>query len=283
MEINKVWCQLLSDILSKGSEIDPRNLSTKEILGHQTRIDMNQPVLTVLDRKMGYRFMCAEAWWILSGQNKVETISPYSKAISNFSDNGITFSGAYGPKIIDQLQYVVECFQEDINTRQAVEIIWRENPRKSKDIPCTVSVQFLIRNGKLYCIDTMRSSDAWLGWVYDVFNFSCLSMWIILALRKVGINVELGDLILTAGSQHLYSNNFEKAESIISKFAARHTMDDIESFDISPVDLDKFDKPDDLVKYLKYIADFDNEQSVTILTKCHWMKELPHVDLKTHI
>lgn len=278
MEINKVWCQLLSDIFAYGDIAYPRGMRIQESLHHQTTIDMNQPVLTVLAREMGYRFLCGEAWWILSGQNRVDTISPYSKAISNFSDNGITFAGAYGPKIMDQLQYVVECFEQDLNNRQAVINIWRENPRPSKDIPCTVSVQFIIRNGVLHCIDTMRSSDAWLGWVYDVFNFSCLSMWIILALRQKGIDVKLGNLTLQAGSQHLYESNWKKSDEIVRKFASRHTMDDVESFEIKPVDLSKFDKPDDLVVYLKDIADYRNELNIlNHSNKLHWLKELPHV------
>lgn len=279
MKINKVWCNLLSDIMTKGSIVGPRGKNTKEIIAHQTKIDMNQPVLSVVARKMGYRFMCAEAWWILSGHNRVDLIKPYSKDISNFSDNGITFAGAYGPKIVDQLQYVVECFEQDIESRQAVEIIWRENPRKSKDIPCTISVQFIIRNGKLHCIDTMRSSDAWLGWVYDVFNFSCLSMWIVLALKQKGINVELGNLTLQAGSQHLYESNFDKVNPIIQKFAVTGKLPKEEQFEVKQVDLSKFNHPDDLVHYLKFIADFDNEKATISYLDVHWMSELPHLKL----
>jgi hypothetical protein len=50
--------------------------------------------------------MFGEAAWMLRGKNDVATVSKYAGAITRFSDNGITFFGAYGPKIIDQLPYV---------------------------------------------------------------------------------------------------------------------------------------------------------------------------------
>lgn len=276
MKTNIAWINLLSDIFKKGTVTYPRGHKTVEILANQTEIDMNQPVMSVIPRAMGYRFMVAEAWWILSGQNRVSTISPYSRMISDFSDDGIMFNGAYGPKIVDQLSYVVDTLYDDLNSRQAIINIWRENPRKSKDIPCTLSVQFIVRNGVLHCIDTMRSSDAWLGWIYDVFNFSCLSMWIILALRQRGVELKLGSLTLQAGSQHLYDRDSEKAASIVRKFASLMSYDDVEQFVVAPVDLDMFDHPDELVQYLKDVA--DHHKGVSGVTEKHWLKELPHID-----
>lgn len=210
------WIELLGDIKADGCESKPRGMKTLEILGHQTEIEMRDPIIHVPERALGYRFLAAEAAWILSGDNRVSTIKNYSKHISQFSDDGITFYGAYGPKVIDQISYVINCLAKDNDSRQAVINIWREKPGPTKDVPCTVSLQFLIRDGELYCIDTMRSSDAWLGWPYDIFNMSMISRAIIIGLSQThGIDVGLGNLILTAGSQHLYDKNIEKAEDIL--------------------------------------------------------------------
>lgn len=261
--INETWLDLVSNIIANGSRVGPRGQGTLELTCQQSTVDMNQPVLGINDRNMGYRFMCAEAWWILSGQNRVETIAPYAKMISNFSDDGIMYNGAYGPMIIDQLTYIADCFEKDIHTRQAVLTIWRPNPRESKDIPCTVAINFYVRDGKLYCHDVMRSSDVWLGWVYDVFNFSCLSMWLVLALRLRGIEVELGDLTLTATSQHLYDRNYEEAYKSICD--GKYT-------DFDKVDLSQFDHPDELVTHLKNTAD-----SITNYRKRpDWLNDLIH-------
>ena len=204
-----VWLGLLDKINRYGEQFAPRGQGTLEILGQQTMVDMRWPIVTIPERKMGYKFMAAEAAWILSGDNRVSTISPFSRNISNFSDDGETFFGAYGPKIMDQLAHVVKTLELDPDSRQAVINIWRENPPPSKDIPCSISVQFLIRNNKLHCQYTMRSSDAWLGWVYDVFNFSMLSGVVLLGLGHKFPQLELGFLTLTAGSQHLYDRDRE--------------------------------------------------------------------------
>ena len=211
-----VWIQLLDRINRYGEPYSPRGQATREILGQQTMVDMRYPIVTNPDRKMGYKFMSAEAAWILSGDNRVSTISPFSRNISNFSDDGETFFGAYGPKIMDQLAYIVKTLEHDPDSRQAVINIWRENPPQSKDIPCSISVQFLIRNNRLHCQYTMRSSDAWLGWVYDVFNFSMLSGVILLGLSQQYPQLQLGFLTLTAGSQHLYDRDREGYGKVLS-------------------------------------------------------------------
>ena len=107
---NMNWQGLLNVVMTHGHETSPRGQKTKELLGVKTMIDMTQPVITISERKLGYRFMAAEAAWIMSGDNRVATISPYSKAISNFSDDGILFFGAYGPRIRDQLGHVLFFF-----------------------------------------------------------------------------------------------------------------------------------------------------------------------------
>ncbi len=216
--INTVWLNTIEKLIYDGLESSPRDMKIKEVLGYQTVVNMKYPILSVIKRKLGYKFMFREAWWIINGRNTVHDIKEYSKAISNFSNDGHYFDGAYGPRIVDQLRYVVDCLYNDNDTRQAVIEIWRPNPRDSKDIPCTINVQWLIRNGKIHCIDTMRSSDIWLGWPYDIFNFSMLTGYILLLLKDRGeeyAGLELGNIHLNAGSQHLYLSNIDAVNEVL--------------------------------------------------------------------
>lgn len=210
------WLNLIDKVYNYGHETSPRGLLIKEKLACSATIDLNRPIVFEPIREIGYRFMAAEAAWIMSGDDRVSTIKDYAKHIASFSDNGEVFFGAYGPKITAQLPYVIDKLKEDQDTRQAVLTIWRESPPASKDIPCTVSVQWFIRDGKIHCIDTMRSSDLWLGWPYDIFNFSMLTHYVRLVLRQRGINVEPGTLTLFAGSQHIYERNFSPIERILN-------------------------------------------------------------------
>jgi len=229
IKANDVWRNTVKQLLAYPSVVSPRGQPIKEMLGNQTVVDMHYPVLTNNGRKLGYRFMAAEAEWILLGDNRVDTIAPYSKAISSFSDDGKTFFGSYGVKISAQLPFVLQKLCEDHDTRQAVINIWRESPPHSKDIPCTLSLQFIYRAHQLNCVASMRSSDIWLGWPYDVFNFTMITAYVLLSLRKMHDYFQYGDigrLFLTAGSQHLYLSNEAMAfDAMVSNDAHEERLD----------------------------------------------------------
>lgn len=246
-EVNFQWQFLLADLIDGGATVrqddrthEPRDRDTLEILGHQLVIPMTQPLITVKSRKLGYRFACAEAAAILAGDNRVSTIAPYSKAITEFSDDGFTFNGHYGVKYVEQVGWVASALKRDLATRQAVMNVWRERPIPSRDIPCTLSLQWLVRDNLLNCVATMRSSDAWLGVPYDAMVFSMMSAHLALVLRKFhGVVVELGALIWTAGSRHLYRRDLADAEVV--------RCDAEVAFEYEGIDLDEFDHPDELV------------------------------------
>lgn len=215
--INRTWIKALDLISKEGRNTGPRSLETKE-LPMMTVVDMNNPILRVPDRNLGYKFMAAEAAWILEGRNDLESIRKYSKDILNYSQDGMYFSGAYGPKIRDQISWAVMRLRCDPMTRQCVINIWRERPDLDKDIPCTLAVQFYFRSTKLEMHAYMRSSDAWLGWPYDVFNFSQLAVHILLHLKHfepTWTKMELGNLIIHAGSMHIYKMHWERVDNII--------------------------------------------------------------------
>jgi thymidylate synthase len=163
--------------------------------------------------------MAAEAYWILSGDDSVAGIAPYNSRISEFSDDGERFFGAYGPKILGQLEYVVAKLKADHDTRQAGLTIWRENPPTTKDVPCTVAAFFSLRGMTLNAHVFMRSSDVWLGVPYDVFNFSMLAHLICGHLndeRAADDVYSPGKLYLTAASSHLYETNWDDAKLCLS-------------------------------------------------------------------
>lgn len=223
---DNAWIKLISDLVKDGTSSVRRSFSTFEIPNYTSVIKMTEPMLTIEDRNISHRFMFGEANYMLHGRNDM-TICNSLKAMKRFSDNGIFFNGAYGPMIVDQLTYIIESFEADIFTRQAVLTLWRPNPRKSKDIPCTLTMHFMVnhRDGNIYLDNfvTMRSSDAWLGWVYDVFNFSMVAIYVLNILKaklkhiKEVHRLKIGNLFLTANNQHLYSEHMDLASNIIRK------------------------------------------------------------------
>ena len=259
----ELWLTALAHIIHSGVATYPRGFICYELMNVHLDINMFQPIVTAPARKLGYRFLCAEAAWILNGDDRVETIAPYSKIISEFSDDGKIFFGSYGTKIVAQLAYVAHKLIADNDTRQAVLTIWRENPGYSRDIPCTISVQFLIRDGYLHCIDTMRSSDIWLGIPYDMFNFTMLSSYLILLLNKMAdLELKLGKLFFNLGSFHLYKRDKLSAQKCLGDWDAR-------KFTYPVLDpLKEWSSPEDLIRHLWSIAELKPEE-LTSKWCCH--------------
>jgi hypothetical protein len=206
-----VWKNGLIDLMDCGSEVRPRNLLVKEFIGYQYTIDMNNPILSLPSRKMNYAFMFGEAAWICSGSNWLDDLTPYMQRYKDFSDDGVFLNGAYGVKVIEQVTYVADTLARDRDSRQAVINIWRERPSQSKDIPCTLNMQFFIRDG-LEMVVNMRSQDAVLGFSYDIFTFSAVANLFRTLLQQRGINVELGTLTVNVGSFHIYEQHFAQVE-----------------------------------------------------------------------
>jgi thymidylate synthase len=204
MHATEAWLRQIKKIVDDGHQAR----DTLELLSSSLSFDMNHPVMVLESRKVNYGFMYAEAAYILAGRTNVNFLTPHIKRFKDYSDLFPLQQGSYGPPFVEQVRYVVDSLMDDESTRQAVMTIWRPNPRKSKDTPCTISLQFLIRDGKLHTIATMRSSDAWTGLIYDMFCFTAMTA----AVKAFTYNedLELGTCWINAGSSHLYEKDMTK-------------------------------------------------------------------------
>lgn len=231
LHANDAWLELMGRLLTYGEPVAPRGQPTLEILHtNHLQVDLSRPVVTAPERKLNYRFMCAEALWILAGSNELAPLTRHVKRMAEFSDDGLTLAGAYGPPVVDQLPWVVQTLIKDRETRQAVLTTWRQRPGPSKDTPCTVAMAFSIRDDRLHQHVYMRSSDAWLGIPYDVFSFAMVGVKVacgynrcLLAVNPIqrGLElpparVKLGALTITATSSHLYERNLDEARAVLS-------------------------------------------------------------------
>ena len=200
---NHAYTQLLRGLSMNGDRVSPRGQPTKEILGVTIRVD--NPLHNILwhpERDLNYKFMVAEFLWIMYGYDDVKTISQYNSKLVEYSDDGEVFWGAYGPAVQLNLPYVLKALEDDRESRQAVMEIWRTPWTPTKDVPCTLTAQYLLRNDRLYSIVSMRSSDAYLGLPYDFFVFSQIQNTLCGLLQ-----VNPGFLQFNLGSAHMYLRN----------------------------------------------------------------------------
>ena len=216
------WRRALHRVICDGAPASPRGQDTVELLAHVVSVDLARAVVTTPRRKLNYRFMCAEALWILDGDDALAPLTRFVKRMADFSDDGERLAGAYGPRLVPQINHVVDALVGDRDTRQAAATIWTPNPARSKDIPCTLAVTFNVRRGQLHQHVYMRSSDLWLGLPYDMFSFSCWGIRVAcaansrLAASKYDGPIGLGSLTVVASSSHLYDRDRANAQAVLN-------------------------------------------------------------------
>jgi len=225
-DASQAWCSALYQVYHGGLKVSPRGRLTHELPHHAVSIELRRPVVTIRERRLSYRFMATEALWILQGRNDLAFLTAHNARMAEFSDNGAVLAGAYGPRISGQLAYVVDQLVTDPDTRRATLAIWTPNPAPSKDYPCTVAMDFKLRDGRLHAHVFMRSSDVWLGLPYDLFSFSMVALQVTALVNARRFTADLdpdddpyivpGRLYVTAASSHVYETDFPAVEALLA-------------------------------------------------------------------
>lgn len=213
--IDELWLNIIHRIIAAGREVDSRVGNTKEILAYNAMLlNIESTFLLNPRRKLSPTYAAAETLWYLSGTGTINMIKAYAPQYVNYVEDGIAF-GAYGARMkqFHQLNLLIEKLRLSPGSRQAIISFWQGSDILHaykgihKDLPCTLSLQFLIREERLHLITTMRSNDAWLGLPYDIFAFTCFQR-----LIADTLNVEYGTYTHQVGSMHLYEKNWQAAE-----------------------------------------------------------------------
>jgi len=193
-------------VVLEGEQTNPRGIATREICNVTIEIEQPWQIPFVLPGRNLRDFIGAVEALQLVGQTITpELVTDHVQGFEKFKNDGI-FLGAYGERIYGNLAAVVQKLKEDPDSRQAVLTIFNSDKDlrgKSNDTPCTLTIQFLIRNGNLNMRVSMRSNDVWLGLPYDLVQFAALQG----AVAK-SLNIPMGWYSHTVGSLHAYENNF---------------------------------------------------------------------------
>ncbi|PWV46443.1 thymidylate synthase [Chitinophaga sp. S165] len=216
--LNDVFKSLINLPFDNQSTRSNENGNSSEIIGPTLKLLNPRSRLSRTETKGTVFSAIGELLWYLSGDNSLDFIKYYIQAYENETDDGITIHGGYGPRLfkaqdeIDQIANVIELLRKKPSSRRAAIQIFEARDLKDfnyKDIPCTCTLQFLIRQNKLSMVVYMRSNDAYKGLPHDVFAFTMLQEIIAKTL-----GVELGDYIHSIGSLHLY----ESSKSMVNNY-----------------------------------------------------------------
>ncbi len=127
------------------------------------------------------KFAIAEFMAYACGWDDVAWLKRFNKNIAQFSDDGLTFKGAYGPRIESSVFALLKLLEDDPETRQAICQIYHPDDltSESKDKPCNTEFQLqavknVNGNYELNMTVNQRSCDLVWGLPYDHFSFSTL-------------------------------------------------------------------------------------------------------------
>jgi len=209
-------CETLDDVLI---ELYPRLLAAplragatrganREIIGTSIQITRPRARLSRTETRGKAFSAIGELLWYLSKDNQLAFIEPFVPAYRKESEDGITVYGGYGPRLFkqrghDQIANVLTKLRENPATRKAIIQLFNAEDLSEphNEIPCTTTLQFLVRDQGLEMIVTMRSNDAYKGLPHDVFCFTMLQE---ILSRSLGCDV--GSYRHFVGSMHLYED-----------------------------------------------------------------------------
>ena len=229
----KQYLEFLADIRKNGVfKGDRTGTGTISLFGNQLRFDLSQGFPLVTTKKLHLRSIIHELLWFLQGETNIRYLK----------DNGVTIwdewadeNGDLGPvygyqwrswpapdgRHSDQIAEVMAQIRNTPNSRRLLVSAWnvadlpdeRVSPQanvkagKQALAPCHTFFQFYVANGRLSCHLYMRSMDTFLGTPFNIASYALLTHMI--AQQS---DLEAGDLVISGGDQHIYSNHFEQVD-----------------------------------------------------------------------
>lgn len=215
--MSELYAQILGHVLEYGDEVSPRGMDTIEVSPLVFELtDPEECLVLQKARRLNYAFVVAERLALLSGTANPEMLCFYVSRLRDFvNETTGCFDGAYGPRIRPQLEYVFDELSCDAASRRAVlSIFGPEDHRPSLDVPCTLTLQFLVRDESLDLIVSMRSSDLYLGLPYDVGQFAFLQQ-----VLAGWLSLPAGRYIQWSASAHVYARDLAFVSEIVSSAA----------------------------------------------------------------
>lgn len=206
-------------VLSNAEPADSPRGRTLEVVGANLRLqNVRDRLVTDRGRRLNVGLAVLEFVATATGITSIGPFVSLAKAFELYEGQKGELDGAYGGRIVSghghQLKEIEAMLRQKPDSRQAVVHLhsaedllgWRA---LHPNVPCTLSLQFLIRRGRLDQIVTMRSNDLHLGLPYDMFTFTMVQEF--LALR---LGIPAGRYFHNAGSLHAYDMDIQKLTAV---------------------------------------------------------------------
>lgn len=212
-------------------EVSPHGEPTRELANVRFQFPLrDQGCFRGNGRETELRYLAGELLWYFSARNDLAFIERYSKFWRKVANPDGSCNSAYGkllfhpspvmhPTPNTEWAWAVSRLSQDADSRQAVMVL--NQPRHhwdgNKDVPCTLNLGFLARDGRLHLHAVMRSNDVWRGLPFDVPFFLLLARQMQANLRERGMDVHLGTYTHTSFSTHAYARDLPAIQRLLER------------------------------------------------------------------
>lgn len=205
-------------------EVETRNGEKIRELNNVLIILKGDTLPYCVGRAPSLEYFKGEVDFYCSGSRSVEDASKISSFWKRCSDDGETINSNYGYLLLHQInthgwtqfEHAFNCLVNNLYTKKAVMTLYNnEHAYISNDNPCTMFIQFFVRNRALHMHVVMRSNDVWYGLPYDLPWFRAVQVAMLSRINsRLNEKIELGTYTHQVMSLHLYERNLEKAYSV---------------------------------------------------------------------
>lgn len=238
----KQYLSLLQDVMQNGVEKGDRTgTGTRSVFGRQLRYDLTEGFPLLTSKKLHIRSILHELLWFLSGETNIKYLQDNGVSIWNA---WATESGELGPvygaqwrrwqgaddQVFDQISTLVDGLKNNPDSRRHIISGWNvallpdetKKPWENAEAglmalpPCHLLYQFYVAEGKLSASLYIRSNDLFLGNPYNTASLAFLTH-----MLAQQCNLEAGDIIISIGDAHIYSNHFEQVNEQLTRKPGR--------------------------------------------------------------
>lgn len=231
----KQYLDLLKDVRENGIQKGDRTgTGTLSVFGRQMRFDLSEGFPLLTTKKVHFPSIFHEWKWFISGCTNKNELK------ASIWDEWATEDGELGPiygkqwtawptkdgGTINQIDYVVKTLKNNPDSRRILFHGWnveylpdetvspQENVKNGRMAlpPCHLLYQFYVAENKLSLMMTIRSNDLFLG---CPFNIAQAALWVHVLAQQC--DFELGELIVSIGDAHIYSNHIEQVDTQLSR------------------------------------------------------------------
>jgi len=223
-DAGSLWRDAVALVAQEGEVVAPvtsgsspsYGVATREVRG--VKLVLTEPRARYIAsqvRPLNSTFCIGNFLYFLSESSLVEPLRYYNPNAERFSDDGRLLHGAYGPRLLIQLSYIKSHLARDPTSRRAVTLVMDAGldlveESHSRDIPCPVSIQWLVRDGALEVHAVLRSQNVAMVFPYDVFLLTMIQEWL-----AADLGVRCGAFVQYVASLHYYAHEQDLAERIV--------------------------------------------------------------------